>query len=76
MIKEPGSFASAVGAKSCAEKVKHAKQLSYVDKDGKTVTLDGVDLVKMKRKRRKSKFLNNTSINVNDDDASNCGDKA
>ena len=28
---ESGSFANAVGAKSCAEKVKHAKQLSYVD---------------------------------------------
>ena len=53
---ESGSFANAVGAKSCAEKVKHAKQLSYVDKDGKTVTLDGVDLVKDQKKTQKIKI--------------------
>ena len=53
---ESGSFANAVGAKSCAEKVKHAKQLSYDDKDGKTVTLDGVDLVKGEKKTQKIKI--------------------
>ena len=56
---ESGSFANAVGAKSCAEKVKHAKQLSYVDKDGKTVTVDAVDLVKDQKKTQKIKISDN-----------------
>ena len=45
------------------EKVKHAKQLSYVDKDGKTVTLDGVDLVKGEKKTQKIKISEQYNIN-------------
>lgn len=70
---ESGSFAKAVAAKSCAEKVKESKKLSFVSSDGQTVEMDGLTLVKGEKKTQKIKITEKRKHQwyfV----ASNCGD--
>ena len=58
-----GSFEKAVSAPSCKAKVDEAKPLSFLDKDGKPVTIKGVNLpVKGQKVTQKIKSLK--SINT------------
>jgi hypothetical protein len=53
---ESGSFARAVAATSCAEKVSESKKLSFTGANGKTTEFDGLNLITGEEKVQKIKI--------------------